>query len=168
MLATGVGAQGELDAGVIDQQGIGAGVVRPQRVVVECRRVVRRQGKGAAIEDDVPVDFAYAAGAQFAQQQPDLLLQQAGVTTAAQVEVARQNAAIGRRRSQRLGFPGVCGAEQFERGIRCDQFHRRGRVERLLRVMANERRGRVDRLDKNPHVVQRDVGVFQRLADARW
>ena len=94
-----------------------------------------------------------------------MFLHQARVTAAAQVKVAGEQAVDGRRGDEGFGLPGVGWAEQFERGVGGDEFHRRGRIQRALGVVAQERLAGVDALNENADVPGVDAGRLERLGD---
>ena len=125
---TRVGCEGHHHRLVVDQQGLGRGVVWAQWLAVKVARVLRAGSKGAAVQQNVARDAFDAEPLHPAQQQPEPLLHQLGVALALNDQVALQYAAgDGAVHIHRRG-PGVGRAQQFQSSIRGDQLHDRSRV----------------------------------------
>jgi hypothetical protein len=128
--------QHQADALEVQQQRVGAGVVRPQGLVVELARIVRRQRESAPVKNQVAADFAQSTGTKLAQQQPELFEAQLGIATAAQVKVAVEPTAGRAGLGERFTAPGMRRAEQFKASVSGQQFHDRGRVHGLAGIVA--------------------------------
>jgi hypothetical protein len=157
--------QRQPDARQVDQQRVGTGIVRAQRLAVESTRIVVGDGKGAAVKYHVAPDLADTAQTNLPQQQPELLEAEPGIAAAAQVQVALQPAVAGRSLGECLGAPGVGRSQQLEAGIGRQQLHRRRRVERLARVVREQRRPAVDPLHDDADRAGGDSRLLECAAD---
>ena len=159
--------QGDADAFEIDEQGIGPGVVRAQRLFVEFFRVVQRQRKLAAIEHQIALDVVQAARPQLPQKKPELFQGETWIAAAAQVQRPVQPPVHRRVFRQRLGLPGMGRAEDVERGVGTYQLHDRSRIHRRVHVVADQRRFFIHLLYQHGDLVRGDSGPGERLGDRR-
>ena len=157
-----VGREAQQDRLVVQQQRVGAHVVRPQRLAVEVGRVLLGCQEGAAVEHDVAANVAHAELLHAAQQQPQAFDHQLRVSAALDDQVAVQHAVAHHALQPHRRAPAPRGAQQFERGAGGDQLHQRGRIDRLLRLPGQARAGgahflhhRHQRLARQPCLVER-------------
>jgi len=151
----------------VQQQGVGAHVVGPHRLVVEGGRIVDRRCQQASVHHQVAGDLADTAGTQLAQEQPELLEGELGIGAAPDHQVTAEDAVLQGRRAPGRGLPGVGRAQQFQGGEGGHQLHQRGGVAGLAGVDAQARGGSPGFLDHQGHGGRRDLGGSQGLGHRR-
>ena len=127
-----VGRDREAERLVVQQQRVGAHVVRAQRLAVEIGRVLVGHVEAAAVEHDVAANLAHAGLLHPLEQQPDPFEHELRVAAALDDEVAVEHAVFHRALQPHRRVPAPRRAEHFERREGRQQLHQRGRVHRLL------------------------------------
>jgi hypothetical protein len=158
--------QAQRERMVVEQQRIGAGVVRLERRAVELGGVERPRLEAAMVQHQVAADLAYALLAKLAQEQPQALHVEARVAAAADDEVAFEDVAALRAGRIGAGFPGIGRPQQLQRGLRRHQLQRGRGIERRQRVRRHQRAARDDFLRIGADGARRYAGVAQCLGHA--
>ena len=119
---------GEQGVGLHQERGVGV-----VAVVVEMRLAVGQPEVGI-VQHQVALDLTDAVGAQVAQQLPEALLGELGVTGADQKQVALEHVAVQFPVGVNAGVPFEAGAEQLQRRVGGQQLHGGARVHHPVRV----------------------------------
>ena len=158
-----VGEKAQHLAVVVDQERIGAHVVRAKGFAIKSARIVRCQGKRCAIEHDVADDDAHPQARQAPQQQPQPLRHQLGVARPPDVHRAAKRAVVDHPIQVQGGAPHKRRPQLVQGRIGGHQLHHRGRIARrgALPVQARglARRGRGD---KHRERIGRNLCAFKR------
>ena len=166
-IAFGIRREFEFHRLEIDEERVGADVVGLQRLAIERRRIVRNRREERAIEDEIAVDDGETLGPHRRHEPLPLLQRDLGIAAALQDEVAPEHAIDQRAAEIRRRLPAVIGAEEFERGERRHELHRRRGVHRLPGLVREQRLFRADFLDDDAHRGERHVRVGEGTAHGR-